>query len=183
MTRKQFNQVLTNYIVKEKAAIAEHEEIRAILLPLVGKPINHKTLNQKVLGKFSLKITCSMYYIKGQVGEHLIGYCGSSYSKENLISVEKTDYSRGFDYFDACHGEAARQRIKQIETADKDGAYKLFAGIAKHFDALRTLFGDIERQNFGSYHFPPYYDLLGAMYANVDRRDVVKLSDFYFIRK
>jgi hypothetical protein len=176
LTMDKVLSILDNYVNQEMEYIAEHDKIRAILLPLVGKPIDGRSLNKKVLGEFKFVPQYGMYYIKGKF-EHLIGYQNS----ENLIAVEKTDYSRGFEYFDNCHGGAARERIKQIETTNKDKVLKIYGEIEQHFNALRTLFGRIEDEKLGSYHFPAYYDLLNSIYKEENSSDL-KLTDFYFIR-
>ncbi len=179
MTKKQFKTILEAYKAQELKYIAEHLQIRAILLPLIGKPINGKTLNSKVLGDF--KYSCeygSLCYIKGEY-THLIGYSDS----ENTIAVEPIEgVSRGFDYFDNCHGGAAQERINQIDSLDFEKAYNIYSQIDKHFNKLRELFGDVERMKLGSYHFPPYYSVLNAIYKGEDSKDI-KLTDFYFIRK
>ena len=181
MERKEFDKIIADYIAREEESIKEHEEVRAILLPLIGKPINGRTLNKKVLGeKFKFTVEYgSMYYIKGEQN-HLIGYSNSS---ENTIAVEKTDYSRGFDYFDTCCGGAARERIEQIKNSNLDEAFKTFSSIAQKFDEMRVLFGDIERQGLGSFRFAPYYSILASIYTPSKNFSDIKLSDFYFIRK
>lgn len=179
LTREKFDSVLTAYIEQEQDYINEHNQIRDILLPLVGKPIDGRTLNEKRLNGFKLVPQYGMYYIKGKY-KHLIGYQNS----ENLIAVEKTNYSRGFDYFDNCSGGAAAERIKQIEAANKDKAFELFSSIEQNFNELRRLFSEVEDKNFGSYHFPAYYEVLKTIYKeeNSNGRGL-KLTDFYFIRK
>jgi len=175
---EKFDSILSDYISNETEYINEHDAIKAILQPLEGKPIDGRTLNKKVLGDFKFTHEYSMYYITGK-HQHLIGYSSS----ENRIAIDKTDYSRGFDYFDNCHGNAARERIAQIKALDKEKAKALFCQIESHFNALRQLFGDVEREKLGSYHFPAYYDVLRAIYSDEKERDNVKLTDFYYIRK
>lgn len=179
-SRKQFDEILEAEIAQEKADIAEHDEIKAIILPLVGKLINGQTLNKKRLGdKFSFITKYQMYYIKGERHEHLIGYVNS----ENIIAVDPIpNVSRGFEYLDACCGRAARERIAQIEAIDRDKAFKLFQSIAKHFNELRYLFGDIENQKFGSFYFPAYYRVLYSIMPKESDKNI-KLTDFYFIRQ
>lgn len=181
MKRETFDQVLNDYIDREQDCINEHNEIKEILLPLVGKVANGQTLNKKRLGKFKLDLRYGMIHIEGKYS-HLIGYQNSSgYShNESLIAVEKTDFSRGFEYFDACNGSAAIKRIEQIKESDKDKAFNLFNNIDIHFNALKQLFGQIETQNFGSYDFPVYYNLLKSIHSD-DK--YIKLNDFYFIRE
>jgi len=173
MNKETFENILSSYIARERELIEEHDEIAAILKPLEGKQINGITLNKKRLGKFRFKEQYAMYYIIGKA-EHLIGV-----TQENYISVEKTDYSRGFEYFDSCCGDDARGRIKKIEQTDKEKAYLLFNRIEYHFTALRNLFGQIETEKLGSFDFPVYYDLLKSIYSGDD----VKLTNFYFIRR
>lgn len=177
LTKEKFLSVLDSYIDSQNDYIQEHEQVKEILLPLIGQPINGKTLNSKRLNGLKFERKYGMFYITGKY-EHLIGYENS----ENLIAVEKTDYSRGFEYFDNCSGGAARERIKQIHTIDKDKAFNVFSQIETHFNSLRELFGEVENKNLGSYHFPAYYDVLNTIYKEKDNKDV-KLTDFYFIRK
>lgn len=179
MEREQFEKILSDYISQEQEYINEHNEIKEILLPLVGKVANGQTLNKKRLGNFKLDLRYGLIHIEGKYS-HLIGYQGSGYgTNENLIAVEKTDFSRGFEYFDACHGRAALERIEQIKNADKDKAFELFNKIEHHFNALKELFGDLETNNFDSYHFPAYYEVLRSIHSD-DK--YLKLTDFYYIR-
>jgi len=176
LTKEKFLSVLDSYIEREKDYIKEHDQIRDILLPLEGQPINGKVLNAKRLNGLKFERKHGMFYIVGKY-DHLIGY----ESRENMIAVQKTDYSRGFEYFDNCSGGAARERIKQIETTNKDKAFELYSKIEQHFNALRELFGEVEDKKLGSYYFPAYYDVLNTIYKEENSRDL-KLTDFYFIR-
>lgn len=180
MKTTQVKQIIENYIAREQDAINEHDQIAAILRTVEGKEISGKVLNKKLLGdNLQFKSECGMYYIVGKYS-HLIGY---SRGKESVIAVNETDYSRGFEYFDNCQGNAARERINQLNNMDYGAVTKLFNEIEKTFNKLRTLFGDIERQKFGSYNNPVYYDLLRSIYNPEDQNRDIKLSDFYFIRK
>lgn len=178
LTRAIFSKILASYIAKEQEYINEHEAIKAILLPLEGKPIDGRTLNKKTLGSFELSPQYGMYYIKGKF-DHLIGYQNSS---ENTIQVNPTKGHRGFIELDARHGRAAQERIELIKNTDKEKAFKLFSEIQKHFEALRRLFGQIEAEQLGSFHFPAYYEILNYIYKEKQSGDL-KLTDFYFIRK
>lgn len=175
---QNFDGILADYITREQGYINEHDAIKAILQPLEGKAIDGRTLNKKVLGDFKFEQKYGMFYIIGK-NEHLIGYASS----ENIIAIEKTPYSRGFEYFDNCHGNAARERINQIQALNKDKAKALFCSIEEHFNALRQLFGDVEREKLGSYYFPAYYDTLRAIYNENKANNDIKITDFYFIRK
>jgi hypothetical protein len=184
LTKNRFRKILNNYVAQQQDYIREHEEIKAILKPLEGKEINGRTLNAKVLKGYIFSPEYSMYYIKGKY-THLIGYQNSGYNKgEHIIAIDKTDFSRGYNYFDSCNGDAARERINKVKSIDFDKAFKLFSAIQKHFDALRKLFGDVERFELDSYNFPAYYSVLDAIYKpDNNNREGVKLTDFYFIRK
>ena len=128
LTKEKFAQILDSYIKNEQEYISEHEAIKEILKPLVGKPINGKTLNTKRLNGFKFDSRYGMFHIEGKFS-HLIGYQNSSgYGhSEDLIAIEKSEGSRGFEYFDACHGSAAKNRIEQIQTLDKEKAFNLFS--------------------------------------------------------
>lgn len=177
LTRKQFEAILANYIAREKKFFDEHNEIREILRKVEGKPINGKTLNQKILGeKFKLKQEYGNWYIVGPVCSHLIGYIQS----EHIVTIEPSENSRGFDYFDNCSGGAAKKRIEQIERMDKEKAFKLFSKVSKTFNELRLLFGDIETEKLDSFHFAAYYDVLHSIFSEDSK---LRITDFYHIRE
>lgn len=172
MKKTDFKKVLTNYIKEEEARIKEHEEVLKMLQPLEGKQFNFRTFNKKVLKEFNFVPEYGMFYIKGKTS-HLIGY-----RETPGVNVEQ------FKDWDACNGRAAKQRIEQIKNLDTDKAFKLFNQIEKHFNKLRELFGDIEREKLGSFNFPPYYDVLKMIKPdNETSGDQIRMSDFYYIRK
>ena len=177
MRKTEFKNILSSYIEREEKYQAEHNEIIEIFKPLVMKPINKRTLNQKVLGdKFKFVERYGMFYIIGEY-QHLIGYKGS----EDIISIDKIEgVSRGFKELDACHGYASVNRVEQAINIDFDKAFKIFNEIDKAFKKLQTLFGDIEREKLGSFHFPPYYEILKSISPNEDH---IKLYNFYYLRK
>jgi hypothetical protein len=177
MKKSQYNQILDSYISGELEGIREHEEIVQILLPLEGKQISGRVLNPSKLGKYTFKAQFGMFYICGQI-EHLIGYEGGN---ESTIQVNETPTHRGFEYLDNCSGNAARERVKQIEALREKG-YKHFFKVFKAFEALRLAFGDLEREGLSSYRFPAYYDILGAIQGETNPMGA-KLSDFYYIKK
>lgn len=186
LTREKFDEILEAYIKQGQEYIDEHEAIKEILKPLVGKPINGRTLNEKRLNGLKFDSRHGMFHIEGKFS-HLIGYQNSfGYGHhEDLIAIEKSEGSRGFEYFDACHGSAAKERIEQIQSLDREKAFNLFSQVESHFNSLRQLFGQIENENLGSYGFPAYYDVLRAIYNDDDNNNFnkLKLSDFYFIRE
>jgi hypothetical protein len=178
--------LIDDQINQESDYIKEHEQIKCILRPLEGKTISGSVLNKHRLSAFdndngyTFKFVpqYGMYYIKGKY-EHLIGY-----DSEPIITIDKNDNSRGFVYFDACHGTAAKERINQLKNINIDLMVKLFSGIKESFENLCVLFGDIERNNLGSFHNPIYYNILRAIKPDESKSyDKIKLSDFYFIRK
>lgn len=183
MNYAKFNKVINDYIVQEEQYIKEHEEVKAILKEVEGKPINAQVLNKKRLGDFRLDTRYGMYHIEGK-NSHLIGYQNS---KENTIQIEKTESHRGFIYLDACNGIGAQERIKQLNALNKQEAFKLFNAIDKHFNKLRVLFGDVERKNLGGFHFPAYYSVLENIFNDKDNNNnintSIQLHNFYFIRK
>jgi hypothetical protein len=172
--KTRIENIISNYIANEMECITEHDEIRAILKPLEGQLI---TLNAKRLGKYTLVKQYGMFYLKGKF-EHLIGY-----DTEPVISIGESKESRGFEYFDSCHGSAARERIEQLKSMDIDKAVKLFSEIESKFNDLCRLFGDIEREKLGSFNNPIYYNILRDIHKDAENGRGVKLSDFYFIRK
>ncbi len=183
LTREKFDAILSAYIEQEQDYIKEHEAIKEILNPLLGKPINGRTLNEKRLNGFKYVQEYSMHYIKGKY-THLIGYINSGYGNENVISIEKDEVTghRGFEYLDNCNGGAAKERIELIKMSNKEKGFAIFKSIEEHFNALRRLFSEIDDMKFGSYHFPCYYDVLNSIYKEQDGRNDLKLTDFYHIR-
>jgi len=154
---------------QETAHIAEHNEIKAILEPLEGKPINGQTLNAKRLGtKFRLNTQYGMFHIEGQFS-HLIGY-----NSNPFVSLQN------FEKFDACHGNAAQERIEKNNATDTDKAGEIFGRIEAAFNGLREAFGDLERGKLSAYHFPPHYALLKEIQGD---QTEIELSKFYHIRK
>lgn len=171
LTKKVFKQILDNYVIEEKKYIAEHNKVKEILKPLEGREISGRLFNPKVLNGFKFETTVSMYYIIGEY-RHLIGY-----NSENIISIEKSEHSRGFEYFDNCHGGAAMERVKQIENIDFEKAYKIFNGINETFNKLLLLFGEVDKNKLHAYHFPAYYSVLNTIHP--DAQDF-RLSNLFF---
>lgn len=178
--------IIEESINKEMDYIREHNQITAILKPLEGLSISGRILNKKRLSAFEIDngypftfyLQYGMFYIKGKY-EHLIGY-----DSEPIIYLDKIDgVTRGFKYFDACHGSAAQNRIKQLTSIDIDKAVEIFSRIKENFENLRALFGDVERLNLGSFENPAYYSILRSIYDDKEERYKIRLSDFYFIRK
>jgi len=181
LTRQKFDAILTAYIEQEHDYIREHEQVKEILKPLEGKPINGRTLNEKRLNGLKYVQEYSMHYIKGKY-THLIGYVSSGYGHEDIISIEKNEATghRGFEYLDACNGRAAQERINNVKAADHEKAYKVFKAIETNFNELRRLFAQVENDGFGSFDFPAYYNVLSSIYE--PKNGDLKLTDFYFIR-
>jgi len=178
--------LIDEQIKQESDYIREHEQIKCILTPLAGKTISGSVLNKHRLSAFDndngytfkFVYKYGMFHIKGKY-EHLIGY-----DSEPIITIDKNDNSRGFVYFDACHGTAAKERINQLKNINIDLMVKVFSGIKENFETLCTLFGDIERNNLGSFHNPIYYNILRAIKPDESKiGDKVRLSDFYYLRK
>jgi hypothetical protein len=177
--------LIDDQINQESDYIKEHEQIKCILRPLEGKTISGSVLNKHRLSAFdndngyTFKFVprYGMFHIKGKY-EHLIGY-----DSEPIITIDKNDNSRGFVYFDACHGTAAKERINQLKNINIDLMVKLFSGIKESFENLCVLFGDIERNNLGPFHNPIYYNILRAIKPDKDTHSDIKLSKFYYLRK
>lgn len=172
-------------IAQENDYIREHNQIKAILQQVEGKTISGTVLNAKRLKAFEaengysyrLERKYGMFYIIGKY-DHLIGY-----DSEPTIFIDKAEgTTRGFEYFDGCHGHAALARIEQLKSIDIDKMTKIFGKIKDSFETIRECFGDVERSNLGGFHNPIYYDILRSIYDNNDPNKI-RLSDFYFIRK
>jgi hypothetical protein len=171
---RTIKQLVKEQINKEQSYINEHDQVKSMLTGKEGKPMDKRTFNKKSLGdKFRFVYEYGMFYIKGEYS-HLIGY------KENpFIDSEK------FEYYDTCHGNAAIERIEKLKNMDVEKLSKIQEGINKHFNALRDLFGDIERENLGSFHNPVYYEMLRDIYNEEETTNFckLKLSDFHYLRR
>ena len=165
------SKLIKNQIAQELNYINEHNAIKEILKPLEGKEINKRTLNEKRLNGFKLDFRYGMFHIVGKYN-HLLAHK----SGDNLINIDL------FEKNDACHYSAAQNRIEKLNNLDVKKLTKIQKGIDKNFNALRTLFGDIERENLGSFHNPIYYNMLNDIYKESSIKDI-KLTDFYFIKK
>lgn len=166
--------IISEYIQEENEAIAEHNAISEILKKYEGKTISKRIFNNKTLGNFKFLNESGMFHIKG-IYSHLIGY-----NNNPVVSIEK------FEDYDNCYGGAAKGRINQLQNIDVEKLTKLFSEIENNFNNLRILFGNIEKQNFGSYHNPVYYNLLRFIFDEDKEKtgySKIKLSDFYYIRK
>lgn len=108
-----------------------------------------------------------MFYIVGEY-DHLFSY-------GEYIDIDN------FAEYDACHGKAAKERIQQLENIDFKKLNKAYKLIAKHFNALRDIFGAIESEKLGSFYNPVYYEMLNQIYNGDRQHSDIKLSDFYFI--
>jgi hypothetical protein len=169
--KKKLQKIIQDAIVQEESYVMEHNEVLEILKPLNGMALNGRTLNQKRLGeKFRFVYQYGMFHIEGK-NSHLIGYDSTP-----TIDVEK------FKEWDACNGSAALNRIEQLKNINVETAAKVFGAIEKHYELLKFLFGELEREKLGSYHFPAYYDVLRAIQGG-DSDKYVKLNDFYYLRK
>jgi hypothetical protein len=179
--------LISEHIALENSYINEHDQIKSILKPLDGQPINGRTLNTKRLSAFEVtngypfkfKAQYGMFYIIGKY-EHLIGY-----NSEPIIKLSDSEEygKRGFGYFDNCHNNAAKDRIYQLQCIDIDKMTEVFTAIETNFNNLRVLFGDVERNKLGSFYNPVYYEILNTIYKDDTDRYKLRLSDFYFIRK
>lgn len=156
MKKSTFLKIVKDQIELEKSYILEHEEIKEILKPLEGETFTHKNLNAKRLKNLQFIQEYGMHYIKGKYS-HLIGY-----NTNPIINIEN------FEKLDACHGSAAVERIKRLQTMDKEKFFKMFNEIEKTFKKLRFLFGAVETEKFGSYHNPIYYNVINTMFEDVN---------------
>mgnify|MGYP000865231480 FL=1 len=177
--KTQVLQIIEDSIKKEESYISEHEEILNILKPLEGKTINGIVLNAKRLGRFKLTHQYGMFYIVGEY-EHLTGY-----DSDPIIKIGDADKNgSGFEYYDCCHGDAARKRIEQLKKLDVDLISSIFGQIKTNFDNICQLFGDIERNSLGAFNNPAYYDLLHFIHPENDKNNRgLRITDFYYIRK
>lgn len=171
-TKKAVEKIISDYIAEEMLNIEEHDRIAEILKAQKGKPYNRRTFSDKVMGD-GLKYVphISLVYIEGRT-RHLIGY----------DSTPEVDPLK-FEQWDACNGRAARERIEKLKNLDIEKVTKLFSQIEKHWEGLRKMFGDVERESLGSYDNPVYYELL----RNIDDRKESdrenQLYKMYYIRK
>lgn len=169
ITKKSIEKLVQAQIETEQSYIEEHEQIAEILKKVEGKQFNGHALNKRTLGdSLTFRSQYGMFHIDGKYS-HLIGYHSTP-----AIDVEK------FREWDACHGSAAKERIEKLRNIDKDALLRTFRAIEKHYEALRAAFGEVEREDLGSYHNPIYYDLLRLIHSD-DKH--LRLTDFYYLRK
>ena len=170
--KTRIEQLIKSQIELENSYLTEHKQIAEILSRNDGKVINGKTLNAKQLNGLTFKKQYGMFYICGKY-EHLIGY-----DSDPVIKADK------FRDFDSCHSNGAEGRIKQLESIDINKVADIFGQIETHFNKLRELFGDLERNNLGSFYYPAYYETLKLIFdPKSDRYGKISLSDFYYIKK
>lgn len=180
MKKTDFDKILRNYVLQQLKYIKEHEEIIEILTPLVGKPINHQTLNKKRMGKFELVSNYGHFNIVGDYS-HLIGYKNS---KESYINIEpSSEFGRGFKYLDNCHGEAAKNRINKINSVDAKNAFEIFKKIDKAYNNLKDAFNEIESNNLDSYNFPCFYEIFELIEGVEGNKSETPLYKIYQLKK
>lgn len=184
--KTQIEQLIKDQINQENDYIREHEQIKSILIPLAGQPITGRVLNKKRLSSFdndngytfNFVFKYGMFHIEGKYS-HLIGY-----ESEPIIAIDKNDNSRGFNYFDACYGSAARERIEQLKKLDVDKFVSILEQINISFENICTMFGDLERNHLGSFYNPVYYSALNLIKSDNDPKHTdIKLTNFYYLRK
>lgn len=169
---KTIKQVIAEYIARERADIAEHDAIRNILAPLVGKPIDGRTFNKRRLPdgyKFYAKH--SWFVIAAPSGrEHQIGYNSDPY-----VSLEN------YEKHDACNGSAALARITKCESLNIEALEKIHSDIVK---GLELIFNALNSKECDSYTNPVYYDMLSNIW-NEEKTQYNKfsLSDLHYPAK
>lgn len=178
MTKREFKQILAAYIAEEQNNIMHHDAIKSILLKVDGKLMNGRTLNKRLFEgtPYSYQPQYGMYYIVSPVGNHLIGYERSS----DYVNAAQ------FEEYDACCGNAAKQRVENMQSCDVDKAYKAFKQVYKHFEGLRKAFGDLERLGFSSHKFHAYHDVMKFIFDHENEGhnySKIRLTDFYYLRK
>lgn len=170
---KTIQELIAARISEEQADYAEHTEVLEILKAVEGKPLNRRTFTAKRLGdKFKFEMECRMFYIAGPRGKHLIGY-DSSECVSTKAFVEN---------YDTAHGSAALKRIDRLSNLNVERLQEIITKIEEHFTGLRKLFGDIEREKFGSFENPIYYEMLDEVYKDPNGKFCVSELFWHRIR-
>jgi hypothetical protein len=169
VTPEQIIDFIKSQITAEQQGIFLHNEIAKALKPFEGKQVSKRiaTALQKMhpgwtvfydtdYGMFHLCIWGGDTDIKyDQRFRALIGY-----ESEPIVSIGKTSDSRGFEYFDCCHGSAAIER-NSLRHAIIDNPAKVQSivdAINNYGDALATL------ENTITYPNPDEYSLVRLAY-------------------
>lgn len=173
LSKDQIIGTIQQYAEKDKSRLKEHEEIIEMLRPLEGKPWNRRTLNEKRLGKFTLRERNDMYYIVGE-HEHFAAHTGNRFS-DDVIDIET------FRENDVACGRAAKERIQKIENADIDRIVDLFQQIHKHWGAIIDVLKVMDKEKIDSYHFPAFYAVCKLIEPEHEQHPTVQ--DFSFIAK
>jgi uncharacterized protein YecA (UPF0149 family) len=170
---KTIKTLVKEQIDQEQDYINEHKKVLEVLKPLEGKQFNLRTFNKKALQGFKFESKYGMFHLMGKY-QHLIGY-----RETDGVNCE------AFEKFDSCHWAGALERIEKLKVLDVKELQKKANAIKKHFNELRFLFGDLEKQNFGSYHNPVYYEMLRQIYDGdgTTSQSEIELHKFYYIKK
>lgn len=175
MKKHEINKIIAAYVANESAGIKEHEIIAAYLNQYEGKPISGNIF-RKLPENIRFVPQYGMYYLKftDSGREHLIGYNSDPVVKSG---GEPSKNGSGFEYFDNCYGNAARERLQWLADIQADPARfgefcRLFLKAARLWGELRQTMADIEASGFDSYKNPVYYSILGSFLPDKVRSEL-----------
>lgn len=165
---------ILNDIQDDLDNIKSHEAVIEILKQAEGKPINGRSLPDKKLNGYKMRTLAGMFHLDKDGKSHLIGY-----NSDPFISVSK------FENFDACHGSAAKERIKQNTALLNDEnrlneLVDLITSAYAHYEGLRQVIKAIDSRKFDAYHFPAHYNVMGLLQTEQEKQRV-NLHDFLYL--
>lgn len=140
--------VVEKSIAREQLGLDRHELIVKHLKPFEGKLItkrietalnkvfvNHEVHIDRRASLINLEIW-KKHYKDGDHTSHLLGYSDSFTRSETSNIYREGVYDKeysGFEYYDNCHGNAAKQRVKRDKTFLKNGSVQKLAASVKTF--------------------------------------------------
>ena len=172
VTKKSVTKLISDAIARNQHDLNEHLTICEMLRPLVGKEVNHRTLNPKRLGEFELRQNYSTPYIYLKGADY--GHCINL--PNNVIDID------AFHESDTCNYKGASERLAKLKSLDIVQLVKTFGKAEKLFNELRFIFGDIEQQKIGSFENPAYYELVSLVQGDAREKDI-EAHRFHYIRK
>ena len=158
ITKEGLFEMLTKKLEIETADLKEHNKLKAILLPLHGKPLVNRTF-KKLPEIYTINNRAGMCHIETEINgkkrSHLIGYFNSG---DGCLNADK------FDDFDSCYYAGSIGRINQIKNLlgpqSFNKLFEIFNRLQKAMGELRNVSIELEGGHFESYDNPCYYQLL-----------------------
>jgi hypothetical protein len=151
---KTIKAILLEDLATNKADLADHETIKAALLPANGKALNGR-LQRLLPDGFKLEDRAGMTHVRSPRGNsHLIGYHSHA-----ILEVDK------LDNFDSWAFNGANSRISQIEgflnnPEKMKQLTSMFMKVKKAWAAFCKVANELEYSKMDAFNNPAYYDLL-----------------------